>query len=207
MKKFFSSLAMAALVTVAAASSATAGLIQEIDTTLGAWKAAGLQTIGDKTFTFGSSAGIDDGDGVKFIELSDNTYLFNVVDLGNNAMGTIALDYSVTVNQVGYSIDQVGLNADIQDGGAGTNVTKNYTDEHGATYQLAITPVSGRQTLNVPSVHQLHVSITTAGDGTLFSISDSYHQSPVPEPSTFALLGLGGLGFAVRAIRRRKVAA
>lgn len=43
-----------------------------------------------------------------------------------------------------------------------------------------------------------------SGGGTIFSIAA---ESPVPEPSTFALLGLGGVGLFVNAVRRKRAAA
>ena len=56
------------------------------------------------------------------------------------------------------------------------------------------------------------ISFTGANPGSkeyaaLDNVAVNLKSSPVPEPSSFALLGLGGIGLAIGAYRRRMVAA
>ena len=196
MKQRIQKMALAGLFILMINVSASADFI--FDTDMSGWLGSAV-TIGDKTFTLTGYSGIDGTDAVHFIGDSAGNYAVNVADLGNNTPGAIGFNYTVQVNDPRFEITRADVNSDIQLGAAA--VDKSFTD--GLGHVSTLSSSGSFATTAVPATQFLSVHVTTTGGGgTIFSISDGYHQSLlVPEPSSIALLGIG---IAFVAFRRRQ---
>lgn len=194
----FRQFALAAVFTTILTTSAFADFI--VSTDIGGWS-SGAVTIGDKTFTLSSFSGLDATDAVTIVGNAAGAYAVNVNGLADNTPGAIQFSYTVQVNDPKYAIASAGINADIQLGAA--SVSKSYTDNNGNTTNL--TSTGSFVSTPLPPTDFLTVNVTTSGGGgTIFSISDGYQQVAIaPEPSSLAMLGMGGFGLAM-AIRRRR---
>ena len=77
----------------------------------------------------------------------------------------------------------------------------------GVTFNVDLTAkTSGAGSTSSGPLTQISYGAGGSGYGTVEIVYHYTAPAAVPEPSTFALLGLGGLGFAVRRFRRRQVA-
>ena len=77
----------------------------------------------------------------------------------------------------------------------------------GVTFNVDLTgKTSGAGSTSSGPLNQISYGAGGSGYGTVEIVYHYTAPAAVPEPSTFALLGLGGLGFAVRRFRRRQVA-
>ena len=109
-----------------------------------------------------------------------------------------------------------------QHGGGGNNITDVTFDDEAGTAISAGTPPFGPGSFmpfasltafdgeNVFGTWTLRIDDLIGGDsGTLqsFSILGAFTPTPIPEPGTYALFGLGALGLAGLVRRRRKAAA
>lgn len=176
---------------------------QIIATTMSGWSSAAV-SIGDMQFTLSNYSGIDATDSVSFV--SDSTGLNYVVSIGNlvnNVPSSIILNYTVQVLSANSAITSVDMDTDVPF--HDVTVSKSFYNENGS---LAATLASNGSPMVVGTLPStfFSVNVTATGNsaGSLFSLSDSYHQQigvnphvTAPEPSSFALIGLGGLGVFV----------
>ncbi len=200
MKKCFLMVAVLGCAVTMACGSAKAD-------TIGSWAGAsgGNITVGDVTFHYVSSD-LSSTDALIISETpgaggSSDYYLTVNTSDGDKPGNT--LDYTVTINPPAAPLagfTSVDAAANILP--APSSVDHSYTDGANSTslktYGAAVTaPISW---------HSTSLSVVTtlgAPSSSIHSFTDSYHVQ-VPEPSTFALLGLGGLGLVVKAVRRRR---
>lgn len=177
--------------------------------TLGALQAAGscvdntdqdlLLTFGATTLPLTSSFDLVEVPGV--LEF----YAVNVnFGAGFNPAGPVTFSYTLTSLSPKEVLDGANFDTNVQ--GTGFLATKQIFDSAGAPL-LTLTSVNGsRDPAQGETPFAGHSSINVLdtlnpGTGVYFGMSNSYSVTPIPEPSTLALLGLGFLGMAFR--RRR----
>lgn len=207
MRKFL----FAAALVVIANSAAFAGSI-------GDWQTAGTLVQGDKTYTFISVTG-DVANMQNFTSattaLNGGVYTLQNANLANIGANSV-LRYEVSITTGGNTFDQWQFNQSgiLGNGGASTSTDTIYSDafmtqigqvtlagsqSSGGTFGSGLTNIWVEQAYNgiTPTLSIGSVSLDVTQKGV---------PPMVPEPSTFALLGLGALGLAVRALRRRQAA-
>lgn len=211
MRKF---LLTAALV-VLANSAAFAGTIGD---TIGDWSTAGPLVQGDKTYTYISVTGAgatDEAATTVNTAVNGNVYTFQNAGLAA-LTDNVVLRYEVTITDPNKVFDlwQFNQNGILGNGGVSTSTNKIFSDS-GFTNQIVSTTLTGSSsdngafTSNLTTiwVEQAYNGISATKSIGSVSLDVTQKTEPVPEPSSFALLGLGGLGLAIRAYRRRPVAA
>ncbi len=149
---------------------------------------------GPATIEFGNVSGGSTG---HTFDLTGRDLGATLAGFANNfAWGTLALDAgnAITLDGVGGSALYVGVLSGLDI--SGSTITNVVADGFNIYYDASLNPYLDGQTLRF------------AGGGELIAVGGS---SPVPEPSTWAMLlvGFGGLGFAAarQARARRAVAA
>jgi len=187
--------------------------------TLAQWRADGSETVGDKTFTYSSSSGLTDATTIAFYALTPTVYS-DVIGNLVTSMGTgtnADLQYSVSIDpvkgaglyfgQAQLDVNSVGLTPDfgvtksIYSDSAQTNLVGSiYHNNINAPSPIDLTGGGPLTTIYVND--SLYCEYDPSHSDRLSNVTDTFSQ--VPEPSTFALLGLGGLGLAARAYRRRQ---
>ena len=136
------------------------------------------------------------------------------LDLNGFNAGTIEQSFLTTPGQL-YELSYFYANnaynggaptANVTLSGASSNDLLNSSIQHSGSSPSAMNwvPVVFTFVANSSSTTLIFES-TIPGSGGI--ALDSISVNPVPEPSTFALAGLGGLGLAIGAYRRRKAAA
>ncbi|HYO82989.1 MAG TPA: PEP-CTERM sorting domain-containing protein [Bryobacteraceae bacterium] len=111
---------------------------------------------------------------------------------------------------IGYTISVLGTDPyrrinwvalDINAPGANASAQKQYTTGEGVQFSLLSS--GAPQEMGIAPTTSIDVILSaTVKEGILFGVGDTYEQTTVPEPGTYALIGAGLLG--VVAFRRRK---
>ena len=205
MRKFAFAVAVLGL-SLMAAKNASA----DIMTTVDSWRNAGSFHLGDKTFTFGSESGLNNAATIEIHQLGGGQYsvvLGSLID--NMPSATADLKYSVAID-AGMMLYFGQAQLDVVGSGIPNafTVTKSiYSDSGFSNLKGSIvhTDSNAPGPIDISPLTTIYVddalSVTT---GHLSSVTNTFSQ--VPEPSTFALLGLGGIGLAIRAWRQRRQA-
>ncbi|MFN6108275.1 MAG: PEP-CTERM sorting domain-containing protein, partial [Planctomycetaceae bacterium] len=125
----------------------------------------------------------------------------NLANLGTVQSG-FTLDFTVTVNGVTHKISQTFVS---QNHAAGSPTTSTVSTSGATSYTDNLTatqPGANNTWIMVDSVNFVTSGATDATD-LLTNVTYTITQTPVPEPSTFALAGLAvaGLVFARRRAR------
>lgn len=186
---------------------------ETIDITFNDWKAAGSVTIGDKEFTYIGGGNNFGNAEVIFTSTSLGSQTIYDMDIMfasplNNT--TIDLDYSVTVTDPLSEITGLGVSSQILAIGTDFDLTKTYYSSAGHVGQIGqLVSVNGGTAETTGNFGQLvytHVTATVPAGNIISSFRDEYAQtsSDVPEPSSIALLGLGAVGLAFGAYRKRR---
>ncbi len=140
-----------------------------------------------------------------FTYISDSTHgalvdIEDSVSANTTAAGNYAqeeVDYYFIANEdltYHLSVNMTGGYGDIYDNTTGVDVVSLNAGQNSVDGTLGAGDVYTFDTLTAVYSHGLQ------NGGT----ADLQVSAAVPEPSTFALLGLGGIGLAIRAYRRRK---
>ena len=191
MKKFAMNLVAVAAIAICSASSAFAGGLGSLGfADIGAPTVGGGNIVTATTFNIGNliSTGSQTGD---------------FVGLGTQIFGPVAFDVNSSSSlSFGNAVFGSFQSSGFQVSSSGPGLTNIFV----LGYYTAGTfsPTSSGDASFIISFTQNPVSTGSISDSATLSIPPA--GSPVPEPSTFALLGLGGLGLAVRAYRRRQAA-
>ena len=195
MKKFAMNLVAVAAIAVCSVSSAFAGGLGSLGfADLGAPSVVGGNIDTGSQYTIGNlvSTGSQSGD---FVGLG--TQIFGPVSFDINSAGSLSFGNAVfgSFTSTSFQVSSSGP------GFQNIYVLGNYT---GGTY-AGVVGDSGPASFII-SFTQNPAATGSISDSASLSIPPSGPPSTVPEPSTLALLGLGGLGLAVRAYRRRQAA-
>ncbi|MEI8017988.1 MAG: PEP-CTERM sorting domain-containing protein [Schlesneria sp.] len=193
MKKFAMNLVAVAAIAVCSVSSAFAGGLGSLGfADIGAPSVVGGNIDTGSQFTIGNliSTGSQSGD---FVGLG--TQIFGPVSFDINSAGSLSFGNAVFGSFASTSFQVSSSGPGFQN----IYVLGNYT---AGTYSPSS---SGAASFTI-SFTQNPATTGSISDSATLSIPPSGPPSTVPEPSTLALLGLGGLGLAVRAYRRRQAA-
>ena len=197
MKKFAMNLIAVAAIAVCSVSSAFAGGMNvgsQGFADIGAPSVGGGNIDTATTFTLGNliTTGSQSGD---FVGLG--TQIFGPVAFDINLANSLTFGNAVfgTFTSSSFQLSSSGP------GFQNIYVLGNYT---GGTF-AGVAGESGAASFTI-SFTQNPATTGSISDSATFSIPPSGPPSTVPEPSTLALLGLGGLGLAVRAYHRRQAA-
>jgi spore coat protein U-like protein len=181
----------------------------DIITTLSSWEAAGSFTLGDKTFTYISESNINGAAAIEFHSLGNQTYSVVLGGLVDNLTATTGdLKYSVSITSGSLHFYQAALDVNAVGISPSYDVTKSIYSDSG--YSSLIGSINHTNTnapgpIGISPYTTIYVDDSlsyVSGTGELSNVTNTFSQ--VPEPSTFALLGLGGVGLAIRAYRRRQ---
>lgn len=188
---------------------AQAAIITDFDN----WKVTPIQ-VGDKLFTYIAGGDNFNDAEVKFTSTvfpTQTTYDMDIIFAPslNNTM--IDLDYSVTVTNPLSHLTGLGVDSQIGSLGTNFNLTKTFYSSPGHVGQVAqLISVNGSNAAVLGNFGQIiytHVQATVPVGNVIDSFRDEYTQvieSPVPEPSSMALLTCGAIGCALSSWRRRR---
>ena len=187
----------------------TAAFGGNFSTTFNQWETTPV-VIGDKLFTYIAGGSNFNDPGLVFSDTTypgQEVYAFNINFNPGITNTTVDLDYSITALNPALQITGLGIDTIIGSLGTNFNLTKTYYSSPGHVDQVAqLVSVNGSNasvTGEFGSLLYVHlVSVIPAGNS-LDSIRDGYTQSTVPEPSSLALLFVGGGVLFGGAYRRR----
>ena len=184
-----------------------------VDTTFNAWETSPVQ-IGDKLFTYVGGGSNFTNPGLVFSETvypTQTVYAFNINFASALTNTTVDLDYSITALNPAQEITGLGLDTIIGSLGSNFNLTKTYFTSPNHVNQVAeLTSVNGNNVSvngHFGNLLYVHVVSVIPSGNSLDAIRDGYSQSAlssVPEPSSLALLFLGGGALFAGAYRRRR---
>ena len=191
MKKFVMILIAVASIAVSGVSSAFAGGVGSLGfADIGSPSVVGGNIDTGTQFTIGSLVSTAAGTG-DFAGLSAQS--FGNVSFDVNVANSFSISTAAfgTFTSTSFQVSSSGL------GFENIYILGNYT---GGTYASAD---AGQASFTL-SFTQNPTATGAISDSGTFAIPPAAPPSSVPEPSTFALLGLGGLGLTVRTLRRRQ---